>query len=127
MLSLITPIIQEISTIKNIVILEDASIPSEYYHYIKRLTYVDTFECYQMTSFLFEQCLKELQINVHYRKKEFIKSNFMIVNDLNTHSKIVYKRKVTFYDTYSEEDLSDFSYFLTENKRLEKIEFYYNI
>ncbi len=124
MLSLITPIIQEISTIKNIVILEDASIPSEYYHYIKRLTYVDTFECYQMTSFLFEQCLKELQINVHYRKKEFIKSNFMIVNDLNTHSKIVYKRKVTFYDTYSEEDLSDFSYFLTENKRLEKIEFY---
>lgn len=124
MLSLITPIIQEISTIKNVVIQEDASIPSEYYHYIKRLTYVNTFECYQMTSFLFNQCLKELQVNVHYRKKEFIKSNFMIVNDLNTHSKIVYKRKVTFYDTYSEEDLSDFSYFLTENKRLEKVEFY---
>ena len=124
MFPLVVPIIQDIPTIKDILIKEDAIVPSEYYSMIKKLIYLETLECYQMTSFLFENCLKDLKINIHYRKKEFIKSNFMILNDLNTHSKIVYKRKVTFYDTYNYEDLSDFAYFLKENKRLEKIEFY---
>lgn len=124
MLPLVTPIIQEVPTIKEVLIKEDTIVPSEYYSTIKKLNHLETLECYQMTSFLFENCLKNLKINIHYRKKEFIKSNFMILNDLNTHSKIVYKRKVTFYDTYNHEDLSDFSYFLKENKRLEKIEFY---
>ena len=124
MFPLVVPIIQDIPTIRDIFIKEDAIVPSEYYSMIKKLIYLETLECYQMTSFLFENCLKDLKINIHYRKKEFIKSNFMILNDLNTHSKIVYKRKVTFYDTYNYEDLSDFAYFLKENKRLEKIEFY---
>ena len=124
MIPLLFPLIKEVPAIKEVVIKEDAIIPSEYYNLIKTLTHVETLECYQMTSFLFDSCLKNLKIHIRYRKQEFIKSNFMLANELNTHSKIVYKKKVTFYDTYNYEDVCDFAYFLKENKHLEILEYY---
>ena len=80
MFPLVVPIIQDIPTIKDILIKEDAIVPSEYYSMIKKLIYLETLECYQMTSFLFENCLKDLKINIHYRKKEFIKTKTTIIS-----------------------------------------------
>lgn len=114
-------IIYNIPSIKQIKINEDDTIPSTYLTYFKKLKYIKEIECYQMTSFLFNEC-NNLKLNISYKKMEFIKSNFMVTNDLNTHSKIYYKKKIVLYNTMSKDDFLDFEYFLSENKSLNKIE-----
>lgn len=120
---IIFSIISSISSIHEINILEDKIIPSNLCNEFKKLIYVKKINCYQMTSFLFEECTK-LKLEINYRKKEFIKSNFMIQNDLSTLSKIFYKRNIMVYETLTKEDMLDFEYFLKENKHLSKIECY---
>ncbi len=117
-------LISDIPCIVRVNIKENQIIPSNLYHYIQKLHFVKTLECYQMTSFLFQECTKHLKIEILYRKQEFVKSNFMLTNDLNTHSKIFYKKKISIYDTYTTDDLLDLDYFLSENHNLTQIDFY---
>lgn len=120
---IVFPIISSIPCIKEIIIEETKIIPSNLCNEFKKLNYIQKINCYQMTSFLFEECINK-KIEVNYRKKEFIKSNFMIHNDLFTLSKIFYKKNIVVYESLTKEDFLDFEYFLEENKNLSKIECY---
>lgn len=123
LIPIVFPIISSIPCIKEINILENSIIPSNLYNEFRKLNYIKKINCYQMTSFLFEMCTSK-KIEINYRKKEFIKSNFMIQNDLTTLSKIFYKKSIFLYDSITKEDMLDFEYFLEENKNLSKIECY---
>ncbi len=123
MIPLVFPIIVTIPSIQKINIKENTCISHLYLQHFSQLQYITHLECYQMDAFVFKKCI-DLKINVDYRKKEFVKSNFMIINDLTTISKIFYKKKITFYDTYIYDDFKDFDYFLEHNSTLEIIEFY---
>jgi sortase B len=124
MCSIIFDLISDIPCIHKVIIKENHIIPSNLYQALAKLHFVKYLECYQMTSFLFEECTNRLKIEVIDRKKEFVKSNFMLNNDLTTHSKIFYKKKIAIYDTYTKDDLLDLDYFLTENKNLSQVDFY---
>lgn len=124
MIPTIFELIMDISCIDKVIIKENSIIPSNLYTLIKKLHFVKSLECYQMTSFLFQECTKHSKIEIIYRKKEFVKSNFMLANDLTTHSKIYYKKKISIYDTYTKDDLLDLDYFLIENNNLTEVDFY---
>lgn len=124
MIVTVFPLIQNVSCIEKIVLEENETVPSSLYSEFKKLNFIKMIECYQMTSFLFNECVKNLKIEISYRKKTFIKSNFMITNDLTTHSKIYYKKRIVMYDTYTKDDLLDFEFFLKENKNLQTIDCY---
>ena len=123
LIPIVFPIISSIPCIKEITILENSIIPSNLYNEFRKLSDIKKINCYQMTSFLFEM-LTSKKIEINYRKKVFIKSNFMIQNDLTTLSKIFYKKSIFLYDSISKEDMLDFEYFLEENQNLSKIECY---
>lgn len=120
---IIFSIISSIPCVKEITILDENIIPNNLYNEFKNLNYVKKINCYQMTSFLFDLCNNK-NIEVNYKKNEFIKSNFMINNDLSTISKIFYKKSIIIFENITKEELLDFEYFLQENKNLSKIECY---
>jgi len=122
-ISIIFPIISDVTCIKEINILENRIIPSNLCPFFKSLNHIKKINCYQMTSFLFHECTNK-NIEINYRKKEFIKSNFMIHNELTTLSKIFYKKSIVIYDSLTKEDFLDLEYFLEENKNLNKIDCY---
>lgn len=122
-ISIIFPIISDVTCIKEINILENRIIPSNLCPFFKSLNHIKKINCYQMTSFLFHECANK-NIEINYRKKEFIKSNFMIHNELTTLSKIFYKKSIVIYDSLTKEDFLDLEYFLEENKNLNKIDCY---
>lgn len=124
MISLVCSIICEAKSISYLSLDEKQTVPSETYHDLKKLKFIKTLECYQMTDYLFHECMKSLGLEIIYQKKEFIKSNFMITNDLITKTKIFYKKKVAMYNSYTEDDFLDFDYFLKENKNLIEIDCY---
>lgn len=115
------PIIDTIETIKTLKFTSNKKLDTNIFIFIKSLKYITKIECYQTSNILLEE-LNKLNIEVTYRKKEFIKSDFMILNDLTTIPKIINKKKVIIYDTFLEEDLIDFKNFVETNKLLTTIE-----
>ena len=70
MIPTIFDLIMDIPCIEKIVIKENSIVPSSLYQFIKKLHFVKIIECYQMTSFLFDECTKHSKVEIVYRKKE---------------------------------------------------------
>lgn len=115
------PIIDTVETITTLKFTSNQKLDTNIYLFIKSLKYINKIECYTMSDILLLE-LNKLNIEVTYRKKEFIKSDFMILNDLTTIPKMINKKKVIIYDTFKEEDLQDYKNFLQTNKNLTTIE-----
>ena len=121
LLKTFVPIIDTVSTIETLKFQSNKKLDIDNYEFIKALRYVKKIECFTMSDMLLNE-LNKLNIEVIYRKKEFIKSDFMIVNDLSTIPKIINKKKVIIYDTFKNDDLEDYRTFISANKSLTTID-----
>lgn len=116
-------ITKNVETINKIIFKEEQTLPNELFNILKQHLSLKEIECYQINNSLFEEC-NQIEINIRTKKRVFLKSNFIIINNLNTHSDMYYKKNIIMNSNYTESDLSDFLLFLENNKNLNQIDFY---
>lgn len=108
---LVFRIINNISNIKNLILLEDKAISCIIFEHLLDSNYIENFECYSISSFMYDKLDMEKDMVVKSRCEVLFISKFMEENEFNTYSDVYYKKSIDIngkLDKYDREDIDSF-------------------
>ncbi len=120
-----------LSSIKNLINLlpsitclhieEEVEINISDKNIISEMTYIKKVNCFDMDSKLLYNLETKNHKDVILRSEILFESKFMIINKIDTTSKLCHIKEVVINEDFSDEDKYDFEYLLNNNKCLNKI------
>jgi len=108
---LVFRILNGISGIKSVSLLEDKTISYIIFEDLLHSKYIEDVDCYAIPSFMFDKLAIEKNMNIKSRCEILFLSNFMESNNFNTYSDVYYKKIVRIdckLDKREKEDIESF-------------------
>lgn len=116
---LILRMIDFFENVKHLEITEKENVPSDIADLIYETKNITSFECYNISNFMFEKLSKKMTVTI--KSEVLFISDFMLLNELKTPSDIYYKKNIKIH-TFDKSDYIDFETFLKSNKKLKTID-----
>lgn len=113
-----------IKNIKNINIVDNKKVPYEASLIMLKSNYLENIECYSMDYFIFDEINTRSNIKIKLRDETLYLNGFMDGNDLNTYSKIFYKKSIIIDYKFNKEDFEYLEMFININNSLNSINLY---
>ena len=108
---LVFRIINEISGIKEVELVEDKTISYIIFEELLQSKYITDLDCYAIPSFMFDKLAIEKNMSIKSRCEILFLSNFMESNNFNTYSDVYYKKAIRIdckLDKREKEDIESF-------------------
>ena len=116
----IIPIINNLSSIKQLLFIQDCSLDYDICMMLQKNSNLELIECYSLPEIMFYN-FKEDIIKTRY---EFLyKSSFFKYNNINTISNIYNKKSILVSELLTSKDIDDLRYFFKSNRTLKRIDF----
>lgn len=114
-------LINNIPSIKRLLIKPDAVINYDVFLKLLDNYSLEYLSCYSIPKYLMTRLDSNKNLKIEVRSELFFISEFMSKNNLYKYSDIFYKKSITIYNDFKEDDLSDFKTFLSINRYLKTI------
>lgn len=121
---LVFRIINNISNIKNVILLEDKAISCIIFEHLLESNYIENFECYSISSFMYDKLDIEKEMVVKSRCEVLFVSKFMEENEFNTYSDVYYKKSINVSNKLDKYDKDDIESFFRFNNKIRVINLY---
>lgn len=115
---LVARIIEEIPSIKTVVLLEDKSVGYSIFEHLLSSNHIENVECYSIPSFMYDKLDAEKGMKVKSRCEVLFLSNFMESNNFNTYSDVYYKKVINVDCHLDKLDKDDIISFFKFNNKL---------
>lgn len=121
---LVFRIINGISGIKTISLLEDKTVSYIIFEDLLQSKYIENVDCYAIPSFMFDKLAIEKNMNIKSRCEILFLSNFMESNDFNTYSDVFYKKNIRIDCKLDKREKEDIESFFRFNNKVKVINLY---
>lgn len=121
---LVFRIINGISGIKTVSLLEDKTVSYIIFQDLLQSKYIENVDCYAIPSFMFDKLAIEKNMNIKSRCEILFLSNFMESNDFSTYSDVYYKKNIRIDCKLDKREKEDIESFFRFNNKVRVINLY---
>lgn len=121
---LVFRIINGISGIKTVSLLEDKTVSYIIFEDLLQSKYIENVDCYAIPSFMFDKLAIEKNMNIKSRCEILFLSNFMESNDFSTYSDVYYKKNIRIDCKLDKREKEDIESFFRFNNKVRVINLY---
>ena len=121
---LVFRIINGISGIKTVSLLEDKTVSYIIFEDLLQSKYIENVDCYAIPSFMFDKLAIEKNMNIKSRCEILFLSNFMDGNDFSTYSDVYYKKNIRIDCKLDKREKEDIESFFRFNNKVRVINLY---
>ncbi len=125
LMPLILKIINNIPHLKKIIIDDDKQLSFDSYELLLENEYIEYLNCYSMQAFMFDRLSINRKIKIDLKSEVSNVTELMKENDLDTHSKIFYKRSIDIKKELDEAAKDDLRTIFGINEKLKSINIYH--
>ena len=118
---LVLKIINNIPHLKKVTIDDDKQLSFDSYEMLLENDFIEYLNCYSMQGFMFDKLTINRKIKIDLKSELANVTEIMKDNDLDTHSKIFYKRSLNINKELSEESKEDLRTIFSINNKLKHI------
>jgi len=120
-ISIIVSLINSIPSITKLYIKPDVQLSYDVFLKLLDNITLEYISCYSIPKYLMTRLDANKDLKIDVRSELFFISDFMDKNELYKYSDIYYKKSITIYDNFKNDDLDDFKTFLSINNYLKVI------
>ena len=120
-ISTVIDLLNHIQSVNKLYIETDSALNYDAFIKLLENNSLEYLSCYSIPKYLMTRLDNNKNLKIDVRSELFFISDFMSKNELFKYSDIFYKKSVTIYNDFTENDLSDFKTFLSINRYLKTI------